>query len=143
MKNFSDKFLRGISTRDGVENEIIANSAMSFDTPEKTGRIDNFDELSITFNECHEALDTIKKQMNNGKLQFVYGIVEFSTTKFLDNILGVFVNKQLNIEKRGTPENKYHGNVLMASNLNNTRKNHFRGILGMCQTRYIKNDEHE
>lgn len=57
--NYPVKMLRGISSFNSIKDGLVTSSAFQFD---HFARQDGYRELSITWYENEEALDTIKKQ---------------------------------------------------------------------------------
>lgn len=109
--NYPVKMLRGISSFNSIKDGLVTSSAFQFD---HFARQDGYRELSITWYENEEALDTIKKQKKDDEsIQFKAGIAELDISDLKVALKPHFIRKTMRYEKSPTRTNKYHGNLLL------------------------------
>lgn len=109
--NYKGNMLRGLISPDWIVDGVVVVAAFSF---QNTGRSDGYSEMSITWYENEEALETIMKQTRtDGEIQFKGGIAELDRTRLKTFLMPYILEGRLNYEKRPTQDNKYHGNLLL------------------------------
>ncbi len=114
--NFPDEFWRGIANKEFISQGHVLASAFQFD---EEIRVDNYRELSITWNDNAKALEKLLVQRKeNGKLQFSGGAAKLSLPT-VKQVLKSFIDEnQFNYERRPVEENEFHGNLLISVDLN-------------------------
>jgi len=114
-KKIPESFYRGISNKDFIRDGHVLPSAFQFDKPI---RDDGFQELSINWNDGPEALEILLTQKKeNGKLQFVGGVAYLELGSVKSALKNFMIKKHFDYERRELPENEFHGNLLVAANL--------------------------
>lgn len=133
MMNYPDRLMRGVSSKDFIDDEGRATCALfQFDICE---RPDGFDEASITWYDNQEALGIIMNQKRRGKDDFQFKIgVAILRRCWLDDVISRPNSKNaLAYERRPIgDENPYHGNILRKSNLLPGSKQLFAAAIALC-----------
>ena len=115
VKEFPDEFIRGISSKDFIQNGLVLSSAFQF---EDFRRTDNMSEASINWVDDEGAVElALNQKKDNGKLQFSAGVtrLELETVKlFLRSI----PPEVFSYERAPLEDNVYHGNLLIDSKVN-------------------------
>ena len=110
---YPDRLLRGLSPH-SIDAGIILPDAFKLDPV----RDDGFCEISITWYDEPQSLETICSQRkDSGEIQFTEGIAEINRHELDERMHPHFISKYLDYERRPTPSNKYHGNLLVNDNL--------------------------
>lgn len=136
---YPDKFFRGISNC-YLENGYLLPEAFRLDKE----REDGYCEISITWCDDSNAFDVIASQCKeDGSLQFPAGISEVIRKELDERMKPQFIQKNLLYERRPTPNNKYHENLLVLGSLNKTIKNMIKSQLALLgQSTIHKNPYH-
>lgn len=113
--DYPEDFWRGISNKDFINQGIVLASAFQFD---KIIREDNFQELSINWNDNADSLEKILCQKNaSGNIQFKGGAAKLSL-QMTTMLLKIFIdNNQFDYERRPVEGNEFHGNLLISADL--------------------------
>lgn len=118
-KDYPQKFLRGLSNKDFVQDGHVLPTAFQFDD---VGRADCMHEASINWLDNDGAIDVaLKQRKDNGKIQFTAGIacLELELVKL---VLNSIPQEVFTYERDELPENIYHGNLLLASSVSRPMK---------------------
>lgn len=118
-EQFPEEFLRGISNIDFVKDGQVLPSAFQFDDAD---RDDGKMEASINWLDDEGAIAVALNQTkDNGKIQFPGGVARIEVA-FAKQILRNFSQKEFSYERAPLKNNKYHGNLLLASSLHKQRR---------------------
>ena len=128
------KFYRGISSVSYYEQGFLLPDAFLLDPV----REDGYCEISITWCDDMEAFEVIASQTKeDGTIQFKGGISEIERSELDMKMKPHLVNKNLSYERRPTPSNKYHGNLLILNSLNKSIKTMIRSQLALFGTQLV------
>jgi hypothetical protein len=111
-EEYSNEFLRGISSTDYVSNGQVLYTAFKFDViPDRN---DHMLESSINWLDDDGAIEEVLNQRkDNGKIQFSAGAAKLN----LDTVKLFFTNipkDAFSYERAVVPGNAYHGNLLLS-----------------------------
>jgi hypothetical protein len=130
--NYPEKMLRGISDQNWIDADgRISSAVFQFDPGHD--RIDDFEEASINWYDEEDALEIILTQQkeSDGSLQFKGGVAVLPKNwvdTMMKNPSGTGI---INYERRETPNNKYHGNLLRLSSLPKNQRTMVSATLAM------------
>lgn len=130
--NYPEKLIRGISNNDFVDKEgRLLCSAFQFD--ENPDRIDDLLEASINWHDDSDALQEAfeRKKNNSAEYQFKAGIAVLSRSKIDEVIVNAKCTKEFSYERNIMPDNKYHGNLLLAKSTSKQLKNAVVGMIAL------------
>lgn len=118
-KDYPQKFLRGLSSKDFVYNGQVLPTAFQFDVVE---REDGMCEASINWLDDVGAIDiALRQRKENGKKQFVAGVAQIDL-ELMKLVLQSMPPEVFSYERAELPENRYHGNLLLSSTVNKPMK---------------------
>lgn len=122
-RQIPDSFYRGIASESDIENGVYLKSSAFLFGSVPDERADRNRELSIVWNDCSDALQTLLRQENKKKSgpQFPCGYATIRMTKFEETFFTYITNALLTYERKpikedvsaGIQENPYHGNILL------------------------------
>ena len=111
---YPKEFLRGISSKDYIDNGHVLYSAFQF---KDTGRDDGNSEASINWLDDDDAITiALNQRKENGKIQFPEGVARIDLD-FAKMVLHNFSQVGFSYERAPLENNKYHGNLLLANSL--------------------------
>ncbi|MBQ7145463.1 MAG: hypothetical protein IJR95_01670 [Lachnospiraceae bacterium] len=114
-KGYPKEFIRGISSKDFIQNGYVLASAFQF---EDQGRDDKKSEASINWVDDDGAITVaLLQRKDSGKLQFPAGVAKLDLEK-VKLILKSFSEEEFSYERAPIEGNQYHGNLLMKSTIN-------------------------
>ncbi len=134
--SYPDNCIRGISVTDHLTQEGTASTAL-FQFKERTN--DNWSELSINWDDGNVLEFTFTQRKDDGELQFNVGAVVIPTNKIDDLINLPTASGHLAYERQPLPDNRYHGNILLNSNISKPLKTMLRAGLAMAVSRIVRN----
>jgi hypothetical protein len=114
--NYPENCLRGISVPDHIlEDGSVSTVAFNFSD---VIREDGWKELSVNWDDDENSKETLLNQKReNGEPQFKVGYAIVPRNE-LDHLINQpMVNGTLSYERLPIENNKYHGNILLKSNL--------------------------
>lgn len=130
---YPDTFIRGIPNSNFME-EDFPNAQLFNKFDENPEREDDYNEISINWNDDAGALQTIfnQKKKDSEEYQFKIGgaimsRVELDRLKKKPQIKG-----KLAYERREVDGNKYHGNILLKKDTSKGLKNLIASNLALC-----------
>lgn len=131
---YPDLFYRGIPNNTYIDNYLNPESFRLDDV-----RSDGYCEISITWNDEPESLDLIMSQTKEGtdEIQFKDGVAEISRIEIDEKMKPQIMLKNLLYERRPTPNNKYHGNLLVKNELNRQMKTMIKSQLALIAQGHI------
>lgn len=114
-KRYPEEFIRGISSKDFIQNGYVLPSAFQFDGQ---SRDDKKSEASINWIDDEGAITVaLKQRKDSGKLQFPAGVAKLKLEE-VKLILKNFSEEEFSYERAPIEGNRYHGNLLMKSTIN-------------------------
>lgn len=129
---------RGISNQECVSEGTIHKCVFQFS--KNTGRRENLLEMSITWLDDRGAEKTIKSQMKGDHMQFRYGFAVIRRLD-LDNLISLDDFNKFHYERARTPDNPYHGNILVDDSVESVRIRRFNVELRNMSEFYKADDE--
>ena len=129
---YPEKMLRGISNPDWID-ESGRLSAAAFQFDGALDRTDGYEEASINWHDEENALAILLTQQkaNTNILQFKGGVA-ILPREWVDTMMKNPTGKGIiNYERKGLPDNKYHGNLLRLSSLPKNQKTMISSTLAM------------
>ena len=137
---FPSVFFRGISNENDLDNDVyLKSSAFLFGTDVPEDRIDNNRELSVVWDDCQEALETLLKQRKTkgDGFQFPCGYATITLSKFEDTVLKYITGGIVSYERKpiygdtesGIEDNPYHGNILLHKSASDQQKKNIQHTL--------------
>lgn len=116
--SFPEKFIKGIPNEEFIATDGTVGAHLFYFSPPKTSRDDNKHETSINWQDDSDAINfTLNQKKENGEFQFKVGvaIIPLKEVNRLNEL--PMVNNLLSYERSPNPDNKYHGNLLVPSNI--------------------------
>lgn len=122
-------FYRGISAQYYQDGYLLPES---FHIDTDTGREDGFSEISITWNDEPVSFTVIASQKNErtGFIQFAR-VAEIQKSEFDDRMRPQIMVGNMSYERAPTPNNKYHGNILLNDKLDKPLRNMIKAQLAL------------
>jgi len=110
---YPNELLRGIPNDCIDEFGYPATNLFTFDNSSQQ-RTDGYKEESVTWRDDEKAVSILLNQKKeDGQIQFKIGVAVLSRHE-IDRLIRVeWVRQSLSYEREKTPENKYHGNLLL------------------------------
>lgn len=134
-EKYPKEFLRGISSKDFLDNGHVLYTAFQFDD---TGRQDGNREASINWLDDDGAISlALDQRKDNGKYQFPGGVARIDL-EFAKMILHNFSQEGFSYERAPLDNNIYHGNLLLSNSLSKqTRQMLMNGLALAAGTNII------
>jgi hypothetical protein len=132
---FPDELLRGISNSSNIDADgyPAANLFYFTETQNAVGRADGFRELSICWRDDDGALQLIFLQKkDDGTVQFKGGAAVLSRGDLDRLCSNPIVKPQLAYERREIPGNRYHGNLLLSSQVTKSVMKRIAAGIALC-----------
>lgn len=141
--NYPDEFIRGISSKDFMDEEGYPNALIFNKFDPNPERDDDYNEVSINWYDCEEALKILLNQKKeNGELQFKWGCAILPTSDLDKLCKKPQFSAYLSFERRVVPGNTYHGNILVKKNTIKGKINMIASVLA-ASTECVKVIEKE
>lgn len=142
---YPDTLLRGLITPGSVTPErYVTVDAFQFQDFRKN-RSDNYNEMSINWEDSDEAVDVLLKQKKEGSEdpQFKVGFARMSMASIKDVLRPHISDKSFSYERKPVEGNPFHGNLLVVANLNGQIIKNIRYSLATIATAdvYFRSDE--
>lgn len=153
MDDTPAEFFRGMSSSDCLTTDgYLSEAAFRFDDYNSNERQDNYCELSINWNDDSGALDVLLNQHKPFKTepQFKIGYCKFDKAmiqavmkSYIDNKDFSYERKPISCDaKNDVSENKYHGNLLLNSNVDKRTKRAIQCTLAtLGSNSFVKRNE--
>lgn len=137
MINYPDSFFRGITSA-AMKDGYLLPESFQLDG----GRDDQFEEISITWNDDEKAFVVIASQINerSGEIQFSSGISKIERLNFESKMKPQIIAQNISYERRPTYNNRYHGNLLVKKELPRHIKNMIKSQLALIAQDCILNN---
>ena len=116
---YPDTLLRGLITQGSVTQErYVTAEAFQFQDL-RNNRSDNYNELSINWEDSDEAVDVLLNQKKEGSEgpQFKIGFARMSLSRIKDLLKPHINDKTYSFERKPIDGNPFHGNLLVDANL--------------------------
>ena len=142
---YPDTLLRGLITPSSVTSEryVTAEAFQFQDFRQK--RSDNYNELSINWEDSDEAVDVLLKQKKEGSEdpQFKIGFARMSFSRIKDVLKPHISDKTYSYERKPVDGNPYHGNLLADAKLSKQIVKNIQHSLATIATAdvYLRSDE--
>lgn len=138
--SFPSVFFRGISNEDDLDNDVyLKSSAFLFGRDVPKDRTDGNRELSVVWDDCKEALETLLRQRKTkgDGLQFPCGYATITLSRFEDTVLKYITGGLVSYERKpicgdtesGIEDNPYHGNILLHMSASEQQKKNIQHAL--------------
>ena len=142
---YPETLLRGLITSSSVTPErYVTVDAFQFQDFRKN-RSDNYNEMSINWEDSDEAVDVLLKQKKEGSEdpQFKVGFARMSMASIKDVLRPHISDKSFSYERKPIEGNPFHGNLLVVANLNGQIIKNIRYSLATIATAdvYFRSDE--
>lgn len=138
-------FLRGLITKGSVTDErYVTSEAFQFQDF-RAQRADNYNELSINWEDSDEAVDVLlnQKKESTDDLQFKVGFVRIPLQKVRSLLKAHVKDKSFAYERKPVDGNDFHGNLLADAKLSKSiTKNlqHSLATLATASELYLRSD---
>lgn len=128
--------IRGIPNSSYMEDDF-PNADLFKQFDENPERTDDFNEISISWEDDDKAIQTIMEQKKNASDQFQFKIGCAIISKYeLDRLCRKpQIIGKLSYERREVEGNKYHGNILLKKNVTKSLRNMIASNLALCVER--------
>lgn len=142
---YPDTLLRGLITPGSVTSErYVTAEAFQFQDF-RQNRSDNYNELSINWEDSDEAVDVLLKQKKEGSEdpQFKIGFARMSFSRIKDVFKPHISDKTYSYERKPVDGNPYHGNLLADAKLSKQIVKNIQHSLATIATAdvYLRSDE--
>lgn len=116
---YPDTLLRGLITPGSVTQERYVTAEAFLFQDFRKNRSDNYNELSINWEDSDEAVDVLLKQKKEGSEdpQFKIGFARMSLSRIKDVLKPHISDKTYSFERKPVDGNPYHGNLLSDAKL--------------------------
>lgn len=142
---YPETLLRGLITSSSVTPErYVTVDAFQFQDFRKN-RSDNYNEMSINWEDSDEAVDVLLKQKKEGSEdpQFKVGFARMSMASIKDVLRPHISDKSFSYERKPVEGNPFHGNLLVVANLKGQIIKNIRYSLATIATAdvHLRSDE--
>ncbi len=118
---YPNDFWRGVSSEQQIHENHANSQAFTF--KENPERNDNYFEMSINWNDDPQSIEVLLKQRKaNGDIQFKMGAVNIELKLLKRCLFALVQSEKLSYERASIPENEYHGNLLLRSDVSKQDK---------------------
>lgn len=143
--DYPETLLRGLITQGSVTKErYVTAEAFQFQDFRKD-RTDNYNELSINWEDSDEAVEVLLNQKKEGSEdpQFRIGFARMSLSSIEDVLRPHISDKTYSYERKPVDGNPYHGNLLADANLSKQIVKNIQHSLATIATAdvYLRSDE--
>ena len=138
--DYPSKILRGIPNKEFLDEYGNPHTSLfNFSRP-SSDRNDNNIEESINWEDDEDAIRFTLEQKKDGRIQFSEGIAVMSRSEVDRLCIRMVVKNKLTYERKKLPENKYHGNLLLANDTPKKLKAKIAAGLALCVEEVIKSN---
>ena len=142
---YPDTLLRGLITPGSVTQERYVTSEAFLFQDFRKNRSDNYNELSINWEDSDEAVDVLLNQKKEGTEdpQFKIGFARMSLSRIKDVLKPHISDKTYSFERKPIDGNPYHGNLLADAKLPRQIVKNIQHSLATIATAdvYLRSDE--
>ena len=131
--DYPEKCIRGIPNNNYIEDDY-PNAELFKQFDENPERTDDYNEISINWDDDDGAINTImaQKKKDSQEYQFKIGGAIISKSE-LDRLLKKpQIKNKLSYERAEIPGNKYHGNILLKKDTSKSLRNMIASNLALC-----------
>lgn len=131
--NYPESFIRGIPNDSFMEGDF-PNATLFNNFAENSERTDDYNEMSINWNDDEDVMQVTfeQKKKDTDQFQFKVGAAIMSK-KELDRLCKKpQIKGGLAYERREVPGNRYHGNLLLRKGSSKGIKNLIASSLALC-----------
>ena len=134
---FPNNFIKGIPNKTYLTSDGSVGAHLFHFDFEKFNRADGWCEQSINWEDDEHAIEFTLSQMKDNHIHFQEGVVtvalfEVDRINLLQN-----VNGSLSYERRQLSDNKYHGNLLLSSDINKAKMKMIAACIALAASKVI------
>ena len=144
MVKYPNRFIRGIANRDCLRDQSgtlsvsnIGGAAFTFSP--QPNHTDGKWELSVNWEDDNDAISFTLSQKKEGRIQFRVGVVILPRTAIDEINKSPSTPNWLSYERLSVNDNKYHGNLLVNSDLHRQNKRLLSGLLAWRVVEVVSN----